>query len=169
MDRWPPRYTYINHKLYPFIILSIDQWSRVVPWTLFFLAPLFSFSAFKLEAILDLSSLLIFCDMAPRLFKAAFTAACFSSAVSSVASVSSTLGYYSSGAFFSASNLAFFFSFFFLFLELPSPTFYSSATFFFSSFLSPPIPDIKASNSASSWAFFSFLDNCFTGASVSVN
>jgi len=66
--------------------------------------------------------------MLPLLAIAAFTAACFSSAVSSFSSVA-----FSSSGLATAAALAFAFSFFFLFFAFPSP---AAAAYIVSSFLS---------------------------------
>ena len=93
---------------------------------------------------------------------AALTAAALSSSVNSFAGSSVVFGY-------SWAALAFFFSFFFLFFEFPSPTFGACA--YFDSSLAASFgttPSIKASNSASSLAFCSFLLSFLTVMTIKI-
>jgi hypothetical protein len=62
---------------------------------------------------------------------------------------------------------AFFFSFFFLFFEFPSPTTASFLALLSSFFSSVGVPRM-ASNSASSFAFCSFLVSCFSAGFTSI-
>ena len=102
-------------------------------------------------------------------FNASAIAAFFSSSVSGFASPAAFLASSAfSAAFASSAAFAFAFAFFFAFLLAFSPPLaasYFSSVFFSSAGFSAPTPAIISSNSLSSRAFFSFLDNYFAGFS----
>jgi hypothetical protein len=138
---------------------SLNQYlTDSFPCTFAFL-PLLSFSALMLLAIVDLEFPEDYLP-AVLLAIAALTAAAFSSSVNSLAGSADSVFYYSAA-------LAFFLSFFFLFLALPSPAFAAdSASFFSSTTASGLTSAIKASNSASSFAFCSFFESYLTGLAI---